>query len=409
MVIGELPRPARERRGPGAVIGRRRARLITIAALSLVVAVLFGWTARLSWVANTTEARHVDSERMGTAYLRPLNHLLSGMTAAQSAAVRGVTVDDVAVLESVDAVEAVDRTVGAALQSRKRWVDLRGQIDHVLASPTTGRGAYDAFTPVVGLCLDLIRQVGETSTLVLDPEVDSYFLIDAALRRLPEAMVYAGRAADLAALTTAGTSGAADTTEVAVARHRVAAAAADAATGLGRSVGSTARDSLGPAITSQLDAFRAAVDGLVPPIVLRGLAVPVDRGRLVTAAEDVRAAATALATVVLAELDALLVDRQGRLSSQRRAMAGAAVAAVVASLLLAWVLGSAGASARSRADQDDQDDEVGERVEVSPGEYADTLVPRDLIDARELDFEELVHVGRAVRSRWRERADDDPA
>jgi hypothetical protein len=270
----------------------------------------------------------------------------------------------------VGAVDAVDRTLGAALQSRKRWLDLRAQIDRVLARPTSGRAAYDAFTPVVTLCLDLARQVGETSTLILDPDPDSYYLMDAALRRLPEVMVYAGRAADLVALTDAA---AADATEVAVARHRVATAAADAATGLGRSVGSTPRASLGPAITPQLDAFRAAVDGLAPPIVLRGATVPVDRGRVATAAEEVGVAAATLAAVVLSELDALLADRQGRLSSQRRAMAGAAIAAVVAGLLLAWVLGWADMVPRPRADRDDA---VTWRVRGQPGAGRPDRCPR---------------------------------
>lgn len=391
---------------PGAVISRRPARFVTVAVLSLVLAALFGWSAWLAWTANTADARFVDRERMGSAYLRPLDQLIGSLTAAQSAAVQGARVDAASVHESVGVVEAVDRAAGASLQSRQRWRDLRVQIDRVLASRTSGRGAYDAFAPVVALCLDLARQVGDTSMLILDPDLDTRYLMDAALPRLPEAMVYAGRAADLVALADGRTLAGAEASEVAVARYRVATAAADAATGLGKSVGSTSRASLGPAITAQLDAFRAAVDGFAPPAVLASLAAPVDLDKLATAAAEVGAAARALALVVLSELDALLADRQGRLGSQRRAMAGAAVVAAVAGLLLAWVLGPTGMLPRQRADQGD---DIDERVEVSPGEYADNLVPGDLIDARELDFEELVHVGRAVRPRWRERADDDPA
>jgi hypothetical protein len=196
---------------------------------------------------------------------------------------------------------------------------------------------------------------------------------------------------------------------VAVARYRVAAAAGDAATGLRKSVASTSRAELGPAVTVQLDALLAAVDDFAPPIVLAELAAPVNRDQLATSAQEVGAAARALSTVVLSELDTLLADRQGRLSSQRRGMAVAAGVSVLAGLLLAWVLGLAAGLLRQGASQDGQASDAGDAIEVSPREYADDLVPGDLIDARELDFEELVHVGRAVRSRQRERADDDPA
>src|SRR5439155_7261883 len=45
---------------------------------------------------------------------------------------------------------------------------------------------------------DLLARVGDTSTLILDPELDSYYLMDAILDKLPEDEVLLADAAVLA-------------------------------------------------------------------------------------------------------------------------------------------------------------------------------------------------------------------
>jgi hypothetical protein len=94
--------------------------------------------------------------------------------------------------------------------------------------------------------------------------------MDAALIRLPEAMVYAGRATDLVAMAGGGRDlGGDDAIRAAVARYRVASAAEEVGVGLNKSVDTTSYADLGTNIARQLDAFRAAVDSFSPPTMCR--------------------------------------------------------------------------------------------------------------------------------------------
>ena len=67
-------------------------------------------------------------------------------------------------------------------------------------SATDPEAAYTAYGEVADLLLALHRKVRESSGLVRDPDADSFFLQDSAGQELPEAVVAAGRLADLGTL-----------------------------------------------------------------------------------------------------------------------------------------------------------------------------------------------------------------
>jgi hypothetical protein len=379
-----------------------RVRVFALVLLSLLMAAVFVVVARQSWTTSSADSRLVADERARVAYLRPLSHLVGALTEAQSAVVRGAPLDTSAVQSAVEAVDSVDHEYGEVLGAARRWGELRGRVNLVLTKPGSGSAGYQTFADLLTLGLDLVRRVGDTSDLIRDPQLDSYYVLDTALLRLPEAVVAAGRAADLALLAGKRTLSGPDAVQAAVARHEVAQAAADANATITRSIAATSRSALGANLAGQLDGFRAAVDQFAPLVILNELTAPIDADSLPPAAGEVRVTALALGDAVLSELDVLLVERDASLARQRQLTVAAGIAFLVAMALAVWLVLSltrAGPTGRPAGEPEPV-------VESVPAERPDDTAAGDVVDVRHLlDLEELAESGRAVGARHPGSAD----
>jgi methyl-accepting chemotaxis protein len=386
----------------------QRVRVFVLVLLSLLTAGLFATVARQSWTVSSADTRLVLDERHRLAYLGPLAHLVGALTETQSAAVRGAPVDGGAVQSAVDAVETADHRYRDALGTGQRWDELRGRINVAMAKPGTGSAAYETFAQLLTLTMDLIQRVGDTSDLVHDAQVDSYYVLDTALLRLPEAVVSAGRAADLALLKGKSPLTGADAIQVAVARYDVAQAAAAANASITRSIESTGRSGLGADLAGQLDGFRAAVDQFAPQVILNNLSDPIDADSLPPAAGAVRVNALSLGDAVLSELDGLLAEREASLGEQRQLTVGAAVVVLIALILALWLVFAVSRGRRAAPPSDGRHDDLEPEAKVVPAGGTGERVPADLIDVRHLlDFEEM-EFRRTVRVR-QPGSDDDHA
>lgn len=396
----EPNRPARTARpAPG-----RRLRVLVSLLLVLAIGGLYAILTAQLWAATSTDADFVAAERRGVAYLGPLTQLLGELTAAESAAVRGTAVDRAAVTAAVAAVAAVDAEHGGALGTGQRWADLRAQIEQLTVASLGHSEAMERYVDVVSLTIDLARKVGDTSNLILDPELDCYYLMDTALLRLPHVLAHSARAADHAELGGSHHAGPdlEHAPQVAVARYEVAGAANAVSTGLRKAMDATDRETLGPNLTAPLDAFHTAAGQLVPTVALLQ-AGGVQPDAMSTAARRVREAALPLATAVLAELDALLAAREARLNRQQVYAIATAVGGVLISLLLLWwALPARGPAGPGAGPGPEPETGVG-----PPADVAALVVDLPLVDPRELiAAEELLHMGRGVRARPREQSDD---
>jgi hypothetical protein len=382
---------------------RHLVRVFVLVLLSILAIGQFAMVLAQSWPTGTTESRLVTDERHRIAYLRPLAHLIGVLVEAESAAVQDLRVDTDAVHSAVDAVDAVDRAYHGPLGTGQRWSELRGRTEAVLARPGRGSQAYLAFADLTTLALDLVRRVGDTSDVLIDPQLDSYYVMEPALLRLPVVMVSAGRAADLATVAGGNSPTGQYAIQVAVARYDVANAAADANAGLSRGIEVTGRPALGASLAGHLDGFRTAVDEFAPPAILNTLAGPVDAYSLPPAAGSVRVTTLALADAVLSELDGLLTNREDTLAGQRQLALGAGTGGLVAVLALVvlavlWLLRTP-VSAPVPAEAA----EPGVPL-VHPAER----VPGDLVDVHDLlDFEELVQARRRTVRAWPQGSDDN--
>jgi len=315
----------------------QRWKWFVVGFCAVIAVALYAGVLRQSWLATGTSADIVRAERQGVVYLHPTMGLIGQLVETQSAAVRGAPVDAAALRQALDSLATANGRVGVPLLATQRFADLRTQIEAALSRGPTGREAYDTYSDIVALAVDLAHRVGDTSHLVHDQDLDSYYVMDAALIRLPEAMVYAGRATDLVALAGSQNLSGDDAIRAAVARYRVASAAEEVGTGLNKSVDSTTYADLGTNIARQLDAFRAAVDSFSPPTILPQLAGPVDPTALAAGAHNVFVAALPLSHRLLGELDDLLAAREKAISGERRFETIAAAGGALLGLVLIGV------------------------------------------------------------------------
>jgi hypothetical protein len=261
--------------------------------------------------------------------------LLTELVTAQSAAVRGEAVNQESVRAALGELQEPDALYGDELLTTQRLSDLAEQVEAAFAAAETGRAAYDRYSSVVDLAVDLIAVIGDTSHLVHDPDLDSYYLMDAAIVRLPRAMVYAGRAADLVSLAdVSGVLTGEDAVRAAVARFNVSSDADAVLVGLTTSNDFTARSELGSNIVDRLDTFRATADAFAPPTMLHELATEVQAVEMAANAGRVFASAQSLAHLLLSELEALLAVRAEGLAEQQRFTAIASGAGAVVGILL---------------------------------------------------------------------------
>jgi len=373
---------------------RRAARVVVLCVCALSVAALFGATVRQALLMNSAVADVVEKESSGAQMLHPMTTLVGELVGAQSTAVRGEKVDGEALRKALAGVEGVGEEYGGTLQTNTRLVELTAAVETALRQSDTGAAAYETYTSLVRLAVDMVHQIGDTSHLIHDPDLDSFYLMDAAIIRLPDATVLAGRAADLVAMAGATTLEGENLMRAAVARYGVSAAAEQVTTGLQKSVEITTRSELSSRIAERLDAFRAAADAFAPPTMLSQLAGSVNAATLAANARQVYATAVPLAHRLLFELQALLDQRAKKLAGERRLLIISAVAASVLGLVMLWLLvlprrraGGGEAAAGSSG---------GDETRIGSLRYA-----REILEAEE----ELVHVGRAVRARPRERDD----
>jgi methyl-accepting chemotaxis protein len=276
---------------------RTSARLAALVALLLVPGIVATW-AFAGVIGGQVD--FASSERSGVEVVRPA-------LAVMSAAVAGKKVDLTELQSAVDAnpdLNAGDpmRAVTAAAGG---------------ADTAAGRAALAAALAA------LVSAVGDSSKLILDPDLDSFYVMDAHIVQIPKALVAAAQAGAPITATDPGKR----TADQAVLAGTLAGAAAALRNDVATAVKNTADGSLAGRLES-IGALATAAD-LLAGRLTTDLAHPrpVD-----PAAAGV--AGAALVDPAAAALDRLLVARSGHLTSQR----AVTLAVTLAGLLLAcWL------------------------------------------------------------------------
>jgi len=136
-------------------------------------------------------------ERLGLQYNNPSRKLLEdmqqhrGMVYAylngESSFKEQIIFKQPQIEEDIKAIDAVDRELGVTLETTEQWLVLKKnwQILKGKALSLSPKESFDAHTALIADILSLMFHVGDTSNLILDPELDSYYLMDAVVTKLP--------------------------------------------------------------------------------------------------------------------------------------------------------------------------------------------------------------------------------
>jgi methyl-accepting chemotaxis protein len=174
--------------------------------IGLVMIVPLAWVVKSYLGVQSDGTSFGNAERAGVVYLKPTTDLLLSIVRARAVAVQVAAHEAPASALAAPrarvgaAIRAVDAAHGAAasLGLPGRWQALRSRIQSGIAAPVTTPAktlaAYNALaTGVEGL----IAQDGNNSNMILDPDSDAYYLMDAVLNRVTSLMDTAGQAGDL--------------------------------------------------------------------------------------------------------------------------------------------------------------------------------------------------------------------
>ena len=126
-------------------------------------------------------------EQLGVKYLAPMKSLFQDAQTLRAAVVAGK--DGQAERARVDSdfqeIEKTDKQLGGALGIKESLDKIKTSWEGLKGKQGDGRALYDSYTPFVGAVGDLIVTVADNSNLTLDPDMDSYYVMDTVSTKLP--------------------------------------------------------------------------------------------------------------------------------------------------------------------------------------------------------------------------------
>jgi methyl-accepting chemotaxis protein len=183
--------------------------------------------------------------------------------------------------------------VGAQLKVAGEWRAVRQQIEGLTSgSPATTLTRYNAATAAV---LKLIVDAGNYSNLILDPDLDSYYVMDSVINRVPLLLDSAGQAGDMqTAIAAAGAATLVKRIDLAVLKGNVQTTLANNDANYATALGNTKDTALKPQLSSPLAAVDAALKA-----VTSNLTSAVTTGKLDSAGATRLAAGAAVSLMAL--------------------------------------------------------------------------------------------------------------
>ena len=226
------------------------------AVIAIVLIAPLGFVVQRYAETENASAAFSTLEETGMDYIEPTFALEAALVTARSAAVAGDKVDSDAVRSAVTAVDTVTNRIGDQIATTDAWNTLRADISDLLdAPPTDPEEAFAGWTKVVDGSAALAATAADGSNLTLDPDLDSFYLMDAATTKTPMLLAAVGVMMDLDHLT--GTDHTADAT---VAQVRISDAVGAISAGFGKTSGATADAAVANEVDTAQKALQAAYD-----------------------------------------------------------------------------------------------------------------------------------------------------
>ena len=286
-------------------------------------------------------------ERVGVSYIAPANQLLTQLAAGRTLAVAAATGNTTArqqlparvqaIQAAVAAVDQVDTKLGGTLQATAMWGPLRSKIATVIATqPSDPAQTLTAWSGLTAGTVGLITQAGNTSNLILDPDLDSFYVMDALIVKTPALIDSAGLAGDRELLM-GGASGASldSRIQLAVDKGVISNLTSGLSADLKTAFGSTGDGALEPALSPKLAPVTQAATALQTQLT-RGVHGSADPALAAHSGDAAAAASAALGVTMTPNLDHLLAVRiAGFESARQRVVVVAVVSLLIAAYLFA--------------------------------------------------------------------------
>jgi methyl-accepting chemotaxis protein len=315
----------------------RFAHKFALIGLVLVVAVAVVGQAYLK--VQHTQIAFSAKERVGIRVIAPAGELLGNLAAARAAAVRGD--DDVldgrieAVNKAVGKVDAAVKADGTELALNSDWSKLRGSIESTLSSLPSGVAERsEALAELTNGAAALIVKAGDTSNLILDPDLDSFYVMDALVTKVPGMVTGLADASDQAVLAEVDKANALDhRIDLALTQGAIMSATSAGTAGLDTSFEKTAdtklKSDLSDPVAAAAGATEKAAKGFTK-LVRDGDAGAVDPAAIDRAIEQ----STGAHRVLGPALDRLIDTRINGFSSSRRNVAVLATVLILVAVYL---------------------------------------------------------------------------
>ena len=156
-------------------------------------------TTTLFWVSEQTAISFASKERIGIEYLLVLKPTwvsiakhrgtMHAALNGESSAADRLPAIRTTINQSIEAMEAIDRKLGESLITgtlvkdfKMAWATLATEADSGVLSAIE---SFSRHTELVAMAQNIGTHVGDTSNLLLDPDLDSYYLMSALVNNLP--------------------------------------------------------------------------------------------------------------------------------------------------------------------------------------------------------------------------------
>ena len=144
-------------------------------------------------------------EKLGLQYNHPLRKLIEDVQQHRgmlNAYLKGDTsfkekiiLKESQIEDDIRAIDAVDQRLGVTLKTTERWSALKENWQAIEGKALSLRPqeSFESHTALIAEILSLIAHVGDTSNLILDPVLDSYYLMHTVVINLPSLIENTGK------------------------------------------------------------------------------------------------------------------------------------------------------------------------------------------------------------------------
>ena len=116
-------------------------------------------------------------ENLGLEYINPLRNLLFNVQDYRNLSYQGKTPSTEEINKYVKLTDEADKKLNQTLQVKEDWQKIKTNLQNA--------NDFDKQTVVVNQVITLISHINDTSNLVLDPDLDTYYLMDVYSLKLP--------------------------------------------------------------------------------------------------------------------------------------------------------------------------------------------------------------------------------